>query len=691
MVTEVSNGSSSNRVNSSGGNKKQQQLDQYRISNIGKPMTTNQGRKISNDSETLKAGVRGPSLHEDYHFLEKMTHFNREEIPERVVHARGYSAYGDFECYESLKDVTKACFLQEAGMKTPVTVRFSTVQGPKGSMDTARDLRCWGTKFYTEEGNYDLTMIDMPVLINQDPMKFPDVMHAYQQKQDDGIPTATGAHDRFWDYVANNPESIHMVMWIMSDRGILKNYRVMEAWSINTYLFINEEGIATFVRFVWKPVLGVHSLLQDEAQKIGGIDPDYHRRDLREAIDLGAFPEYELGVQLIPMEDEFKYDFDVLDPAKFWPEEVVPVRLVGKLTLNRNIDNYFTESEQVAFNPANVVPGIGFSNDPVLQGRLLAYRDTQHHRLGSANYDELPINRSLCPFHNNQRRGYMRMRIDVDQVNYHHNSLAGNTPHTTPPEEGGYVHYPQKVEGHVIRGRSPSFNDIYSQPRIFWNSLTPVEKQHTIEAFSYQLGRVKSESVRQQNADLLVNIDRGLARTVAKNIGVEPPSGMHVDVSTSYPSQSQFNTPKYAATQKVGILIGNGFNGQEVADVVNTLKMNGAFIQVIGETLSPVTAADGSRLKVDQTFLTSSPYLVDALYVVGGTFNNPEKAQFDLSEYIQVAYRHYKPIGIGMDGGGFLQSGEKNNLEGVVFAEGNPDFAEEFLGAVAQHRFWNRK
>ena len=672
-------------------NSKQEQLDQYRVQNTGKPMTTKEGRKISNDQETLKAGVRGPSLHEDYWFLEKMSHFNHEEIPERVVHARGYGAYGEFECYQSMSQFTSAKFLSEPGKKTPLLCRFSTVQGAKGSYDTARDLRCLGVKMYTEEGNYDLTTIAMPVLIIQDPMKFPDSMHAYQNKQDDGIPTATGAHDRFWDFVANNPESIHMVTWIMSDRGVIKNYRVMESWSINTYLFINDEGIATFVRFVWKPVLGVHSLLHDEALKIGGLDPDYHRRDLREAIDRGAYPEYELGVQLIPMEDEFKYDFDVLDPAKFWPEEVVPVQLIGKMTLNRNVDNYFAELEQVAFNPANVVPGIGFSNDPVLQGRLLTYRDTQQHRLGSANYDELPVNRPLCPFHNNTRRGYMRMRIDVDQVNYHNNSLANNTPHTSKPEEGGYVHYPKKVEGHVIRGRSESFNDFFSQPRIFWNSLSPVEKQHTIQAFSYQLGKVKSESVRQQNVNLLANVDQELATVIADNIGVERPTGTHVQVSTSYPSLSQTSTPKSAYTLKVGVLIGNGFDASEVQATLNTLQQGGVFVEIVSERLGVVTGSDGTELKVTQTFLTTSPYLLDAIYVVGGKGTYEEKFEQDILNYVRVAYTHYKPIGVATSGGSYIETTERNNLYGVVFAKDRPEFANEFINAIAQQRFWDRK
>ncbi|WP_340002737.1 catalase [Oceanobacillus sp. FSL K6-0127] len=670
---------------------KQEQLDQYRIRDYGQPMTTQEGKKRSQDQDQLKAGIRGPSLRQDYEFLEKMSHFVHEEIPERVVHARGYSAYGEFECYESMTHVTKAGFLQEAGKKTPITVRFSTVQGAKGSYDTARDLRCKGVKLYTEEGNVDLTTIAMPVLINQDAMKFPDAMHAYQAKQADDIPTASGAHDRFWDYVANNDEALHMVLWIMSDRGILRSYRMMESWSINTYLFVNDQDVATFVRYVWKPVLGVHSLLQDESLKIGGLDPDFHRRDLREAIDNGAYPEYELGVQLISMEDEFKYDFDVLDPSKFWPEELVPVQMIGKLTLNRNIDNYFTESEQVAFNPANVVPGIDFSNDPVLQGRLMAYRDTQQHRLGSANYVELPINKPICPFHNNQRRGAMRQRIDVDKVNYHQNSLADNTPYTVPPEEGGYKDYPGKVDGYKIRARSESFKDYFSQPRIFWNSLTPIEKQHTIEALSYQVGSVKSESVRQQVVNILVNVDKDMASIVADNIGVDRPSGSNVPVSTSYSSLSQASTPKYAYTQKVGVLIGDGYNGNEVTNALNTLQQYGVFVDIISERLGTVTGNDGTTLQVDKTFLTSSPYLVDSLYVVGGSSRNQAKFNSDITEFVHVAYKHYKPIGVSSTGESFIHASENNNLAGVVFAANNPDFGEDFVSAIAQQRFWDRK
>ena len=656
-------------------NSKQEQLNQYRVRDKGKPMTTQEGKKRSQDQDQLKAGIRGPSLRQDYEFFEKMSHFTHEEIPERVVHARGYSAYGEFECYQSMRHVTKAGFLQEAGKKTPLTIRFSTVQGPKGSYDTARDLRCQGVKLFTEEGNVDLTTIAMPVLINQDAMKFPDAMHAYQAKQADDIPTASGAHDRFWDYVANN------------DEALLRSYRMMESWSINTYLFVNEQGVATFMRYVWKPVLGVHSLLQDEALKIGGLDPDFHRRDLREAIDKGAYPEYELGVQLIAMEDEFNFDFDVLDPSKFWPEEVVPVQMIGKMTLNRNIDNYFTESEQVAFNPANVVPGIDFSNDPVLQGRLMAYRETQQHRLGSANYTELPINKPLCPFHNNQRRGAMRQRIDVDQVNYHQNSLLNNTPYTVPPEEGGYTDYPGKVEGHKIRARSDSFKDYFSQPRIFWNSLTPIEKQHTIDGLSYQVGSVRSESVRQQVVDILVNVDKEMANIVAENIGVNRPSGDNVPVSTSYPSLSQANTPKYAYTQKVGVLIGNGFNSNEVTNVLNYLKQNGVFIEIVSEKLGTVTGADGTQIKVNKTFITTSPYLLDSLYVVGGRAKNEAKFHQDVMNFVRVAFSHYKPIGVATTAQSQFQI---KASAGVVFAGNNPNFERNFISAIAQQRFWER-
>ncbi|WOV86873.1 catalase [Sporosarcina oncorhynchi] len=678
-------------TNNENPNKKQQQLDEFRKVNAGKPLTTNNSIKISDDDRILTAGERGPGLLQDFQYFEKITSFVHEEIPERKVHARGYGAHGVFECYESMKQFTKADFLQEAGKKTPLFVRFSTVQGSKGSKDTARDLRCLGVKFYTDEGNYDMTMISFPVLINQDAMKFPDIIHAYQPEPRTGMPQASGAHDTFWDYVANNPEALHMTLWVMSDRGIIRSYRMMETWSVNTYLFVNAEGVATFVRFVWKPVLGSHSLLMDESQKIGGIDPDYHRRDLREAIDRGAFAEYELGVQLIPMEDEFKYDFDILDSTKFWPEELIPVQIIGKMTLNQNVDNEFAEIEQAAFNPANVVPGIDFSNDPVLQGRLVAYKIAQYHRLGSKNYDDLPINRPVCPFHNNQRKGFMRYKIDVDETSYHNNSLENNTPYTTPPEDGGYKHYPKKVEGEITRKRSPKLDDYYTQPRIFWNSLSRIEKQHMIEALNYQIGSVKSESVRQQCVDMLVNVDREMASIVADNIGVKRPTGNNVEVSTSYPSLSQTSTPKYAYSLRVGVLVGNGFNAKEVADTIKELEKYGVWVVIVSEMLGTVTASDGTTLKVDESFITTSPYLLDSLYIVGGESANQPNFDYQMADYIHVAYKNYKPIGVASTGHSYIQKSPTMNMAGVIFASNNADFEQEFLLAITHQRFWDRR
>ena len=485
--------SSSNHKHVVDENSKDKQLEQFRVNNAGTSMTTNQALKVSNDEESLKAGIRGPTLMEDFHFREKITHFDHERIPERVVHARGYAAHGVFELYESMKEFTKAKFLQEPGTKTPVFTRFSNVVGSKGSADTVRDVRGFAVKFYTEEGNYDLVGNNIPVFFIQDGIKFPDLVHAIQPEPHNEMPQAASAHDTFWDFVANNQESAHMVMWLMSDRAIPTRWRMMEGFGVHTFRFVNEEGKARFVKFHWKPVLGVHSLVWDEAQKISGKDPDFQRRDLWESIEHGNFAEYEFGVQMIDEKDEFMFDFDVLDATKLWPEEIVPVKIFGKMTLNRNVDNVFAETEQVAFHPGNVVPGIDFTNDPLLQGRLFSYLDTQLIRLGGPNFTEIPINRAVCPFHNNQRNGYSRQRIDVGQVSYHKNSLADNTPSTSTAKEGGFVHYAEKVEGRIIQARSDSFKDFFSQARLFWNSMSPPEKQHIIDAFIFEVGKVNSQ------------------------------------------------------------------------------------------------------------------------------------------------------------------------------------------------------
>lgn len=683
--------SSSNHKHVVDENSKDKQLEQFRVNNAGTKMTTNQALKVSNDEESLKAGIRGPTLMEDFHFREKITHFDHERIPERVVHARGYAAHGVFELYESMKEFTKAKFLQEPGTKTPVFTRFSNVVGSKGSADTVRDVRGFAVKFYTEEGNYDLVGNNIPVFFIQDGIKFPDLVHAIQPEPHNEMPQAASAHDTFWDFVANNQESAHMVMWLMSDRAIPTRWRMMEGFGVHTFRFVNAEGKARFVKFHWKPLLGVHSLVWDEAQKISGKDPDFQRRDLWESIEHGNFAEYEFGVQMIDEKDEFMFDFDVLDATKLWPEEIVPVKIFGKMTLNRNVDNVFAETEQVAFHPGNVVPGIDFTNDPLLQGRLFSYLDTQLIRLGGPNFTEIPINRAVCPFHNNQRNGYSRQRIDVGQVSYHKNSLADNTPSTSTAKEGGFVHYAEKVEGRIIQARSESFKDHFSQARLFWNSMSPPEKQHITDAFIFEVGKVNSKSVRQQVVDMFVHVDKAMADIVADGVGVNRPTGKQVNVKASSPALSQKNTTRVPYTLKVGVLIGNDFNGEEVKRTVKTLRKYGVTVDIVGEKLGTVRGADGLNVIVNETFLTMDPVLFDSLYVVGGTAENQAKFNSNIQYFINESFKHYKPIGFASTGIPFFEISNAKVGPGIVFATDNPEFDNEFVKVIAQQRFWDRE
>lgn len=677
-----------------GKDNKDEQLEQYRRQNTGpgKKMTSDSGFKISNDRWSLRAGKRGPLALQDTHFYRKQSRLNRERIPEKIVHARGFGLYGDFELYKSMKKYTIADFLQKPGTITPVFTRFSNFVGSKGSKDTAVDIRGFAVKFYTQEGNYDMLSLQFPVFILADAIKFMDVTHAVKPNPNTDIPQATVAQDRFWDYVANNQESAHMVMWLMSLRGRPRSWRMMDGWPVNTFRLINEQGKSTFVRFVWKSKLGVHSLLLDEANVIGGVDPDFHRRDIVEAVQKGAYPEYELGVQLIPQEDEFKYDFDVLDATKLWPEEVVPVEPIGKLTLNRLVDNFFAEEEQSSFDPASLVPGIGVTNDPVLQGRLFAYRDTDYHRLGTGNINEIPVNKPISKVNTNNRDGYSKYPIDIDYVNYHENSLAGNTPAETPPSEGGYSYYPEKVEGHLTReAPSDSFHDHFSQARLFWNSLEAFEKQDLTDTFIFHLQSVKSKSIREQNVKMWVNVDRKMACTIADNIGVERPEGSNVPVSESSPAISIANTPHCAYTQKVAVLIGDNFNGKEVRNVLNLLQDYSVFIDIISERLGTITGHDGIQLTVDGTFKTKSSVLYDSFYIVGGYANDQDQFKQNIMEFYKEAYKHYKPIGISTTGQSYVCLSQNNNFAGVIFATNNPNFENEFISAIAQQRFWNRK
>lgn len=675
-----------------GENEKTEQLKQERRENTGHPLTSDTGFKVSNDRQTLRAGRRGPTLLQDFHFYRKQSHFSRERIPEKVVHARGFGVHGEFELKKSLRDVTRAGFLQEPGTKTPVFVRFSNFIGSRGSKDTAIDVRGFATKFYTQEGNYDSLALSFGVFIIKDAMKFVDIVHAIKPNPVTDVPQAAAAHDTLWDYVANNQESAHMVMWLMSMRGRPRSWRMMEAWPINTFRLIDAQGKSTFARFVWKPVLGVHGLLLEEANILGGVDPDYHRHDLIEAIQRGAYPEYDLGVQLIANEDEFKYDFDILDDTKLWPEEVVPVSIVGRMTLNRLVDNFFAEEEQSSFDPATLVPGIEFTNDPVLQGRSFAYRDTDYHRLGTANINDIPINRPLVETHVNQRDGYVRHRIDTDFVSYHENSLADNTPSETPPEEGGYAHYPGSVEGQVTRELpSAGFDDHFSQARLFWNSLSPVEKDDLVKTFSYHLEKVKSKSVRQQVVDMFVKVDQAMAATLADHIGVERPQGEQVAVTESSPALSLANTAHSARTQRVGVLIANGFDDREVQGTLEALEESGAFVHFISDRLGTLSGKGGMEIEPDETFTTAHPVLFDAYYIVGGS--SGQQAMFDqhVSEFFRQAYQFFKPIGVATTGEQYVQLSGDDQRAGVVLPTGDTDFGEHFVRAVAQQRFWDRR
>ncbi|GAB4075208.1 catalase [Barrientosiimonas marina] len=673
---------------------KHQQLSQYYKQNTGynKPLTSDTGKKISNDNWSLRAGQRGPTLFEDHHFYKKQSHFNRERIPEKVVHARGDGAYGEFELYKSMRHVTRAHFLQEPGTKTPVFTRFSNFIGSKGSKDTAIDIRGFATKFYTQEGNYDMLSLSFAIFSIMDAMKFPDFVHAVKPNPKTGVPQATVAHEHAWDYVANNQEIAHFIMWLMSERGRPRSWRMMEGWPVNTFRFINDRGQSTFVRFVWKPVLGVHSLMLDEANIIGGVDPDFHRRDLHEAIECGAYPEYELGVQMIPEGEEYNYNFDILDDTKLWPEDVIPVEIIGKMTLNRLVENHFAEEEQSSFDPSTLVPGINFTNDPVLQGRSFAYRDTDYHRLGTGNINNIPVNQPIAEANTNQQDSYVRHQIDVDDVNYKDNQLAGNTPYVTPPEQGGFSHYPEQVQGYKTRERpGPSFYDFFSQARLFWNSMTHVEKQHIIETFIFHLSYVPTKGIRQQVVDMFASVDQGMAAAIADGTGVNPPEGSHVPVYDSSPGLSEANTPHYAYTQKVGVLINDGFHGEEVRHTLDTLKQNGVFMDVISDHLGTIVGSDGTAIEVNKTFTSTYPVLYDSLYVVGGRPRHSEASfRYDVMDFLHSAYKHYKPIGLATTGQHFLRPTHENNLSGVVFAASNPDFAHDFVHAIACQRFWDR-
>ncbi len=687
---------------------KQSQLTNFKNDHVDQKLTTNQGVILSDTDNSLKAGKRGPTLMEDFHFREKLTHFDHERIPERVVHARGFGAHGYFEVYKPMKELTKAKFLQDLSVKTPVFVRFSTVVGSRGSADTVRDVRGFATKFYTEDGNYDLVGNNIPIFFIQDGIKFPDLVHSIKPEQNNEIPQASAAHDTFWDFVVNTPEITHMIMWLLSDRAIPRSFRMMEGFGVNTFKLVNDQEVARFVKFHWKPKLGVHSLVWDEAQKLAGKDPDYHRRDLWDAISCGEFPEFELGIQVIEEKDEFKFDFDILDNTKIWPEEVVPVQIIGKMILNRNVDNFFAETEQVAFHPGNVVSGIDFSNDPMLQGRLFSYLDTQLIRLGGPNFHEIPINRPIVPIHNNQREGYNRMTIDKGNVSYSKNSLRNNCPY--PDSEIGYTHNQEKVEGSKTRQRSESFADHFSQATLFWNSMSEAEKKHIIDAFHFEVGSVKDMEIKQRVVELFNNVNTDLATQIAIGIGAIAPSIQKgTTVNASSPAVSQSNTVMDARTRKVAILAENGFSYSDISQVMDTLKASGVGTEIISTNLGVIKSAEGNELQVGQNYLTTASVKYDAVYIPGGKDSaNCLTNQGDSLHFIKEAFKHCKTIGASNEGVDTLTScklpivalaGDNTDSQvmleyGVVTVKNTCElgsFTNELINSIAKHRHWARE
>jgi catalase len=676
----------------------------------GEFLTTNQGVRISHDEDSLKAGKRGPTLLEDFHFREKITHFDHEMIPERVVHARGSGAHGVFECTEAMGAYTSADFLSEAGKKTPVFVRFSQVLGSKGSMDTARDVRGFATKFYTDKGNFDLVGNNIPVFFIQDAIKFPDLIHSGKPEPNSHIPQAATAHDTFWDFISLTPESMHVIMWALSDRGITRSYRMMEGFGVNTYRFVDAEGRGRFVKFHWKPRLGIHGLVWEEAQMIGGIDSDFLRRDLYDAIGMGFYPEWDFGVQMIEDADEHNFDFDVLDPTKIWPEEEVPVRIIGKLTLNRNPDNFFAEVEQVAFHPGHVVPGIDFSNDPLLQGRLFSYLDTQISRLGGPNFHEIPINRPIAPVHNNQRDAMHRQTINKGRVSYIPNALQDNAPNVASREEGGFVPYAGRtIEGPATRSRDEKFMDFYSQARMFWLSLTEPEQRHLLEAAHFELGKVVDKGVRERMVAQFNKVDHELAAAVAMGVGVAtPPAGQASTSDKRSPALRMVGTGSGdIRSRKVAVLAAPGFDFKQFTTMYEALTAAGAVVEVVSMLLGNVVGADGEMVMAVKNYVTAASVVYDGVYVPGGEAHvNTLAASGKVRRFITEMYKHCKAIAVTGEAVGLLDSYQLPGLVlesgketmgrelGVVAEAGSRSMktvAQEFIAALGRHRAWERE
>ena len=675
-------------------------------------VTTDQGVVVPDNHNSLKAGARGPSLLEDFILREKLTHFDHERIPERVVFARGAAAHGYFELTRSLVEYTRADFLQEVGSRTPVFVRFSNLTGARGSADTVRDVRGFAVKFYTREGNYDLVGSNMPVSFVQDAMKFPDLVHALKPEPHHGMPEASSAHDTFWDFASLVPECTHMLMWLMSDHALPRSWRMTAGFGVHTFRFVNARGGMHFVKFHWRPKLGRHALLWDEAQKIAGRDPDFLRRDLWDAIERGEFPEWELGLQLIDESKVQALGIDLLDPTKLLPEEIVPVTVVGKLVLNGNPDNFFVEAEQVTFHPGHVVPGIDFTHDPLLQGRLFSYSDAQAARLGGPNHHELPINRGLCPVHNFHRDGTHRGVIAKGRVAYEPNTLATGSEFRLDGGQQGFQSHGDETEPAKTRKRATSFDDHFSQAALFWNSQSPAEKEHIVAAFQFELSRVETPAIRQRLVDNLAHVDPKLARKVSEPLGIGAPD------PKAAAGRAGFREGRGALSLEVSPSLsletaGGGIHGRRVAIVVapgvelgamkviqQALLDAGATTRVVAAHLGSVASSSGQQLPVDHTFATMPSVMFDAMLVPGGAASAQALlANGDAVHFLLEAYRHCKPICLIGEAAELLRVRDVVTPEtaadaGVIVGKNDPvtrnQLAQDFIAAIGKHRHWLR-
>ncbi len=660
------------------------------------PLTTQQGTPVADDQNSLRIGARGPGALEDQHFREKLFHFDHERIPERVVHARGFGAHGHFETYESLADLTSADLFQRAGERTPAFVRFSTVAGNKGSFDLARDVRGFAVKLYTKQGNWDIVGNNIPVFFIQDAIKFPDIIHAVKAAPDRGFPQAQSAHDNFWDFTSLTPETVHMLLWVMSDRAIPRSFRFMEGFGIHTFRLVNAEGTSTFVKFHWKPEQGLQSVVWDEAVKINGADPDFHRRDLWDAIRGGDHPAWELGLQVFDEDFADRFPFDVLDATKLIPEEDVPVKRVGRLVLDRVVDNFFAETEQVAFQTGNVVPGIDFSDDPLLQGRNFSYLDTQLKRLGGPNFTHIPVNAPKCPVHLFQQDGHMAMHNPTGRANYEPNSWEGEQAGPREDPETGFVTVPAHVEGDKVRARSETFADHYSQARQFWISQTPVEQDHIASAFTFELGKCDQERIRRRVVSHLRHVHDDLADAVADGLGMtdlpDPADAARepvTDLAASPALSILRNGPDDFAGRRLGVLVTDGVDAATLQALRTAFEDEGATVMVVAPTVQGISDSDGNEVEVDEAVAGGPSVLFDAVAVVPAAASVDDLAAMPPArQFVTDAMAHGKFVALGDDAGPLLEAAGLDSDDHDGFVDLGDQGVEAFLARARRLRTW---